>query len=62
MESGTRAPLAPYYVTAALILGGLAIGIATYYHRDTLAGGIAFGTGTSMTGTGILLLVIDLLR
>lgn len=57
-----RPPFAPYYLTAALILGGISIGIATYYHRDTMAGGIAFGTATSLAGTGVLLLLIDLLR
>lgn len=61
-SAAMRAPIAPYYVTAALILGGLAIGVATYYHRDSLVGGIAFGTGTTIVGSGVVLLLIELLR
>lgn len=58
--AGADGPSVPYYVLVAVILGGISIGVLTHAHRDTAAGGIAFGSAVTASGVGFALLLIEL--
>lgn len=53
-------PSVPYYILVAVILGGISIGLLVHAHRDTAAGGIAFGSAVTASGVGFALLLIEL--
>lgn len=55
-------PSVPYSVLVAVVLGGIAVGLLTHKYRDDAFGGIAFGAAASVTGVGLTLLLVELVR
>lgn len=47
-------------VNSGIVVLGLGMSVAGYYHRKTDLGMISMGAGSSIVGAGIVLLILDL--